>query len=76
MPKTPDRHPGPIFLEPADALPDSEGEVVYYAGGVKINDSLGVYDPRDVFTLNLNRIVLELDGKVVYVGDGDVVLKG
>jgi hypothetical protein len=46
MPQTPDRHPGPLFLEPDSADADGEGIVTYYGGSIRAYDSLGVYDVR------------------------------
>lgn len=77
MGKTPDRHPGPleedenITLEPQAVLPAINGQFCYIE-----NVGFRFYEEGFVRGLdNFNRLLLQVDGSLVYTGDGEITLK-
>lgn len=80
MPQTPDRFPGVredegIKLAPSDTIPSVDGEIRYVAGsGFRFYDN-GEIKPIAGGSTDFQRLVLTEDGGIVYIGDGDIVLK-
>jgi hypothetical protein len=81
MPQTPDRFPGEredegIKLDVGIVRPTQNGELYYVSGeGFRFFEE-GV--ERGLGTggsVDFNRIVLDTDGRIIYTGDGDIVLK-
>jgi hypothetical protein len=82
MGATPDRHPGPIdedehiILEPQSVHPVSNGQFCYVTGqGFRFFEEGVERGLGSGGELDLNRAVMDTGGALVYVGDGDIVLK-
>ena len=81
MGRTPDRTPGPLIEDEevqlvANATPPSaEGAFNYNGSAFQMYDSLGIFDPRSG-SANFDDILLDDEGRIVYIGDGQFVLRG
>lgn len=81
MPSTPDRKPGPLEEDEEIRFvanttpPTQEGAFNYDGAKFQMFDNLGVFDPRSGLSESLDDIVLDTDGQVVYVNDGEFVMR-
>lgn len=81
MPSTPDRKPGPleedeeIQFVPNVTPPTQEGAFNYDGSKFQMRDATGVFDPRTGSSIDLDDVVLDTDGQVVYVNDGEFVMR-
>jgi hypothetical protein len=79
MPRTPDRKPGPLEedeelqFEANPVPPTKEGAMNYNGSEFVMYDSDGLFNPRSA--ASFNDIILDEAGKVVYVNDGEFVLR-
>lgn len=83
MSATPDRHPGELSEEGivfddvgAGNDPTLLGGFRYVDGAFRMKDSLGVFNPRnDGGTADLSKVLLSVAGTIMYIGDGDILVK-
>lgn len=64
-----------IILQPNATPPTGPGAFNYNGTSYVMQDAAGNFDPRSGGS-NLDDIVLDDDGRIVYVGDGLFVLRG
>lgn len=77
MPRTPDRFPGALSEEgiyfDTTQTAATPGEQRYTGTRFSMCDATGEFDPRS--GADFDDIVLDDDGRIVYIGDGVFVLK-
>jgi hypothetical protein len=79
MPLTPDRRPGVsdeegVNFEDIGEYASAPGQLRYHNGRMSMYDSAGEYDPR-TGGASFDDIVLDEQGRVVYIGDGQFVMR-
>ena len=81
MPATPDRKPGPLEEDEeirfvANAVsPTQVGAMNYDGSSFQMRDATGVFDPRSGGGVDLDDVVLDEQGRVVYIDDGQFVMR-
>lgn len=81
MGRTPDRAPGPLVEDEEIQLienatpPSTDGAFNFNGTSFVFRDAQGNYDPRSG-SASFDDILLDDDGRIVYVGDGQFVLRG
>ena len=80
MPRTPDRFPGAfeedveVILVENSSAPSVPGAFNYDGTSFRMRDADGVFNPRSA--ASFDDILLDELGRIVYVGDGEFVLRG
>ena len=79
MGRTPDYHDGPLYeeeirFEEQSTDPSAAGYMRYVSGDFRMQDSVGVFNPRDGAALH-GRAIFKVDGGLVYDTNGDALIK-
>lgn len=81
MPKTPDRYPGEaeeegLVFEEASEDPVQVGGIRLVGGAFRMKDESGVFNPRTGGSgLDINSVIWDLAGGIVYALDGTAVVR-
>ncbi len=83
MAKTPDRRAGPleedeeIRFTPNVTPPSQDGAFNFDGASFKMRDAFGTFDPRPgtPVVVDLDEAILSVAGTLVYIADGDVLVK-